>query len=294
MDDKDCAYPLNSAKTYTAIGIKTFTIFAVIALVAVLSLFANPRLAYADGSFCQLGTGGPCKEVFAVSSGNQPLTAIVNGPGSSYVESVLRAYVLTETEGQEADTYMLFHMTVTLNPDPNSNIHQYITHSNIPGDAPDSSPEGSNSTIQARLWSANLRNANCIVGTTCIQSNYPGLELNNYCTPDGGSQSFGLSSVPLGQTGSVSWGISSPTYSWCTMSPATDIYSHYYDFSLQDFNQLNAQITEDFVFAQWQSSSNPAFKIGYSVQAHTAQYNRTGRVILASPSITNQVATYQV
>jgi hypothetical protein len=233
--------------------------------------------------------------VFAVGSGNQPLRVIVNGPGSSYIESILSAYVITGTEGQEADTYMLFHMTVTLNPDPNSGIHQYTTNTGIASsNPPDSSPEGSNSTIQAELWSANLRNANCMVGTTCIQSNYPGLELNNYCTPDGGSQSFGLSGVPVGGGASVGWGISAPTYSWCTMSPATDIYSHYYDFSLQDFNQLNTQITEDFVFAQWQSSNNPEFKIGYSVQSHMARYNRTAKVKLDGPSVINQVATYQV
>src|SRR5438874_1513987 len=124
MDDNNCAYTINCTKTRATTSIKAFTIFTVIALVAVLSLFSNPRPAYADGTFCQLGTGGPCKEVFAVGSGNQPLAVTVHGPGQSYIESVLRAYVFTGTEGQEANTYMLFRMTVTLNPDPNNFIGQ--------------------------------------------------------------------------------------------------------------------------------------------------------------------------
>jgi hypothetical protein len=294
MDDNNCAYSIDNAKMFATTSIKALTIFTVIALVVVLSFFANPRPAYADGTFCQLGTGGPCKEVFAVGSGNQPLTEIVNGPGTSYIESVLRAYVFTGTEGQEADTYMLFHMTVTINPDPNDGIHQYVTNTGIAaGSPPDTSSDGSSSTMQTRLWSASFRNANCLVGTTCIQSNYPGLELNNYCNPDGGSQTYGLNGIPVGGGASVSWGISSPTYNWCTTSPASDIYSHYYNYQLEDFNQLNAQITEDFVFAQWQSSSNPAFKIAYSVTSHLARYNRSAQVKLNGPSIM-KFATYQV
>jgi hypothetical protein len=294
MDVSNHAYVVNKTKAHMATSIKTLIIFTVIALVAVLSFFANPRPTYADGSFCQLGNGGPCQEVFAVGSGNQPLTEIVNGPGASYVESVLRAYVFTGTEGQEADKYMLFHMTVTINPDPNDGIHQYVTNTGIAaGSPPDTSSNGSASTMQAGLWSAGFRNANCAVGATCIQSNYPGLELNNYCNPNGGSQSYGLSGIPVGGGASVSWGITSPTYDWCTTSPASDIYSHYYNYQLEDFNQLNAQITEDFVFAQWQQSSNPAFKIGYSVITHLARYNRVAKVQLAGPSIT-RFATYQV
>lgn len=145
MDDNNCAYPINNAKVHVTTSIKILTIFTVIALVAVLSLFANPRPAHADGTFCQLGTGGPCKEVFAAGSGNQPLTVIVDGPGQSYIQSVLRAYVFTGTEGQEADAYMLFRMTVTLNPDPDNFIGQWLIPTIFGG--PDSTPEGSRDTI---------------------------------------------------------------------------------------------------------------------------------------------------
>lgn len=290
MDDNDYAYAINSTKGRTAMSIKALTIFTVIALVAVLSLFANPRPTYADGPFCQLGTGGPCKEVFAVGSGNQPLSIIVNGPGISYIQSVLRAYVFTGTEGQEADSYMLFHMTVTLNPDFDDGITQW-RRTNL---VDDSTPEGDDTTMQARLWSVNTR-GNCATGTTCVQRDYPGLELNNYCNPDGGSQSFGASS-PITGGSSVSWGISSPTYNWCTLSPSSDIYSHYYNFILepQDFNEDHVQITEDFVFAQWQQSSNHVFKIGYSVTSRLGRIDRQTRAKLAGPSVVNQFATYQV
>lgn len=138
-----------------------------------------------------------------------------------------------------------------------------------------------------------MRNANCFMGTTCIQQNYSGLELNNYCYSNGGSQSFGVSGVATGQGSNISWGISSPTYDWCTISPASDVYSHYYDYTLQDGNQANAQITQDFVFAQWQLSNNPEFKIGYSVQSHLGAINRTSRVEIDGPSIM-KFATYQV
>jgi hypothetical protein len=292
MDDNNCRYALNCANQHAEAGIKLLTIFTVIALVAVLSLFSNPHLAYADdGTFCQLGTGGPCKEVFAVGSGNQPLTQIVKGPGISYIQSVLRAYVFTGTEGQESDTYMLFRMTVTLNPDFNNLLGQWLIPSTFGN--PDSSPDGNRGTMQARLWSINTR-GNCATGTTCVQRDYPGLELNNYCNPNGGSQSFGVQGIATGQGSNVSWGISSPTYIWCTLSPSSDIYSHYYDFTLQDGTQANTQITEDFVFAQWQQSSNHVFKIGYSVTSHLGQLVRSTRIEIAGPSITNQFATYQV
>jgi hypothetical protein len=94
MDDINCAHTISSTKTHATLSIKVLAIFTVIALVAVLSLFTNPRPAYADGStFCQLGNGGPCKEVFAVGSNNQPLQGYskVSGPSKRARASIGKA-----------------------------------------------------------------------------------------------------------------------------------------------------------------------------------------------------------
>jgi len=268
-----------------AASMKILISSTLLVFVAGASIFFHATLAHADGNFCQLSSGDPCKEVFATGSPNQPIQITIPGPGNTFIQSVLRAYAFAGVDSREKDTYMLFHLTITLSPDPNSSFENWL----IPnGFSPDSSQTGDNSTLHVRLWSTNTHSNNCAISTPCSQQNYSGLAMANFCYQDGGSNTF---TSPPNITG-MSWSIAAPTYHWCILNPPGDIYSQYYDYTLQDMNEARTQIVQDFVFAQWQPSSNHDFKIAYSVQSHLGLIARTHRAKNDGPSISTQYVTY--
>ncbi len=180
-------------------SIKLLISSTLLVLVAGISIFSYASHAHADGTFCQLNSGDPCKEVFAAGSGDQPIAVTQYGPGMTTIQSVLRAYAFAGVDSRENDTYVLFHLTVTLSPDLNDNFENWLIPNGL---LPDSSQAGDKSTLHVRLWSTNIRSNDCTMTTPCSQQNYPGLDMNNYCYQNGGSQTAGLSQN-LGPASSV-------------------------------------------------------------------------------------------
>lgn len=223
----------------------------------VVSLATFAPVAHADTTlgFCQTGGGATCKEVFPAGSQGQPITNIMYGPGNTSLEYTLRAYLYSGT-GDNLN-YMLFRMTVTLTPDPSARRINWITA------GPDYSVGSDYSTLYARLWSVNTR-ADCLSGQICQQMNDPGLEKQNFCEANGGSQSLSIGQ-DVGKGVTIGWSLSAPTYNWCYYSPSTDQWSQYYDYTLQDPSQAQVRISQDFIFAQWEPASLTSFRINYLV-----------------------------
>src|SRR5579859_4824487 len=146
-------------------------------LVIVMLPFMYFHSAHADSPTCTATGGASCKEVFAYGM-NSPLYKVYYGPtyqGNVYMERTLRAFLYSGTGDHER--YMLYVITVTLNPDINVRLANLVTTQS------DTSVTGDNSTIQVRLWDTNVRSQNdCFFsgGTTCDQRNYSDLEQLNY------------------------------------------------------------------------------------------------------------------
>ncbi|MBO0796140.1 MAG: hypothetical protein J2P36_35055, partial [Ktedonobacteraceae bacterium] len=170
------------------------------------------------------------------------------------MESRLRAYMYSNTGDHEK--YMVYVITVTLNPDPDARLANLVTA------GPDSTPTGADSTIHVRLWSINDRSS--CSGTPCNQSNYTDLEKTSICEANGGNQTLNLGK-DLGSGVSIGWSISIPTYNWCTYVPSADIWSQFNDYTLQAREQSWTRITQQFAFAQWEPENccGNQFKIGY-------------------------------
>lgn len=91
---------------------------------------------------------------------------------------------------------------------------------------------------------------------------------------------------------SIGWSINIPTYRWCSYMPPADVWSHYTNYTLQDANQQRAQITQQFVFAQWQQAycCNSRFTIGFSVSTH--MYDPGPKIKVDGPGTGDNFATF--
>jgi hypothetical protein len=214
--------------------------------------------AHADGTGCTASGGAKCQEVFAAGT-NTPMDDIIHGRGNVFMEYTLRAFMYSNTGDNER--YMVYVITVTLNPDMASRLANLVTN------GPDSTPTGDNSTIHVRLWSINDRK-DC-VGTPCSQSNYSALEQTNFCQANGGNQTWSVGRT-FGNGATIGWSASVPTYDWCTYVPSADIWSQYNNYTLQDIKQSWTRITQQFVFAQWEPENccGHEFRIAFSVHTH--------------------------
>ena len=253
-------------------------LFSLVASVAFS--FYSVHKAYADTtSGCTATGGAQCQEVFAAGT-NMPIDDIYYGQGQVYMERTLRAFLYSGTNDNER--YMVYVITVTLNPDMNARLANLVTST------PDSSPAGDHATIEVRLWSTNDR---ITCDTQCSQTNYPQLEQTSTCESSGASQSWTLTQ-PVEGGGSIGWSINNPLYNWCTYVPSADIWSDYNNYTLQATTQSWTRITQQFVFAQWEPENccNHQFKIGFFVT--TNMFDPGPKVIVPGPASGNVPATF--
>lgn len=243
--------------------------------------FGRLSAAYADtGGGCTASGGATCAEIFAVGR-NTPINHVYPGPGTSFMDSTLRGYLYSNTSDHEK--YMIFVVSVTLDPGADNLLTNYTTQ------GPDTSQNGSNSTMHVRLWGINDRSG--CVGTPCTQMNYSDLEKPNYCQPNGGQSSWTLNESLTKDVG-LGWTVTVPTYSWCTYVPSADIWSQYNNYTLQDKTQSQTRISQQFVFAQWEPDGccGRQFKIGYSI--NTKLYETGPMTAIDGPTTGNSSATF--
>jgi hypothetical protein len=246
------------------------------------SLYYVPK-AHADGG-CTATGEAKCQEVFAVGR-NTPIYNFYYGRGGVFMERTLRAFMYSNTGDHER--YMVYVITVTLNPDPNVRLANFVTSE------PDSTPTGDNSTIHVRLWSINDR-ASC-AGTPCNQSNYPDLEkINgslNVCEANGGNTTWQIGK-DFGGGITIGLSLSLPLYNWCTYVPSADIWSQYNNYTLQAREQSWTRISQQFVFAQWEPENccGHQFKIGFS--ANTNLFDPGPKLVKPGPASGNASATF--
>lgn len=247
--------------------------------------------AHADSPTCTATGGASCKEVFAYGM-NSPLYKVYYGPtyqGNVYMERTLRAFLYSGTGDHER--YMLYVITVTLNPDINVRLANLVTTQS------DTSVTGDNSTIQVRLWDTNVRSQNdCFFsgGTTCDQRNYSDLEQLNYCQANGGQQTL-TAGKDLGNGVNIGWSLAVPTFNWCITSPPADVWSQYTNYTLQDGDQRWARITQQFAFAQWEPEGDccsSQFNIGFSVR--TKLMDAGSKVIVDGPASDNDSTFFTI
>ena len=260
--------------------LSTLAFLVCLLTVCLFSLYHSPA-AHADtGGGCTASGGATCQEIFAVGN-NTPLDNIYNGPDSSFLETIVRGYLYSNTGDNER--YMIYVISVTLDPGPNGLLSNLVTK------GPDTSQNGAASTIQVRLWSTNNRSG--CTNTPCTQMNYSSLEQPNFCQPNGGSASWSLQDT-LSHGIQIGWSVSVPTYNWCTYIPSTDVWSQYNNYTLQDKTQSQARITQQFVFAQWEENGccGRLFEIGFSVK--TQLYETGPGIPVAGPGSGNNFAAF--
>lgn len=119
-------------------------LFALIAAIAYSFFQLSSAHAATDGCFAS--GGASCQEVFAIGR-TTPIDDVYYGSGGVYMERKVRAFLYDGTKDNEK--YMVYIVTVTLNPDPDVRRYQLVTN------GPDSSPLGDFSNMHVRLWSTN-------------------------------------------------------------------------------------------------------------------------------------------
>ena len=237
----------------------TLTAVAFICVLVVFSFFHtfNAYAAQNDLTCQQVNSGVDCKQfqdeagvsIWCNSYSNSSLLH------NTYMQMCVRSLVFSGTG--DGKRYALFNIQEVSNPDALNRVNDSWNVS------ADSSGSGTNSTMEARLWSLGRSNCN----NACDQENYDGLEPSNNCSPTGGTISIGLSS-DLGH-GGFSWTETDPLYYGCTYVPPSDIYSQYYDYTMEDVHQVWTKLKSDFTFAQWAPNgfNNSWIEIGLSAKA---------------------------
>jgi hypothetical protein len=174
--------------------------------------------------------------------------------------------------------YALFDMYMVQNPDTSQSVYNYDNST------PDYSQSGKYSTEELLLWSVNrTKYSSCSASPWCVggiydQEDYPLLEPDGVCHPDGGNSNTSLGgALPDGYT----WGysLSTPTnYSCLTVPGGVDRWSRYYDYTLTSSFYANQQFKYDYLFAQvepnnYSEHNRNWFGLDYMVKMQYMQWN---------------------
>lgn len=241
----------------------------------------NAPPAHADVFSCNY-TGTATCSTKADTQGRYVITQTAfYSRGNVWLQVISRSFMFTGTGDNER--YMLYQMTVTLNPDQNARLGILTSIT------ADTSSSGNNSTFQSRLWSNNDRSCNSS-NQPCYQENFIPLEIKNECDATGGSQTFSAGYGTKG--GTIGWSDTIPTYSSCLRVPSSDVWSQYYDYTVTDSTLIWTKTSKDFLFSQWEYNNccNRQVKIGLS--AHSELFDPGPKIDLTGPAVGNNYATY--
>lgn len=241
----------------------------------------NSAAAHADVFSCNFSGTATCSAK-ADTQGRFVITSTAfYSRGNVWLQEIMRSFMFVGTGDNER--YMLYQMTVTLNPDPNARLGIYFSA------FADTSSSGNSSTFQPRLWSTG--NRTCSAGQNpCYQENFTPLEQQNECDSNGGSQTFSAGYGTKG--GTIGWSDTIPTYSSCLRVPSSDVWSQYYDYTIEDSGLIWTKVSKDFLFSQWEQNNCCSRQMHIGFSAHSNLFDPGPKVSLAGPAVGNITTQY--